>query len=122
MIDYEAVHVKAHVAGLEAGHNVDAEKYQAVDEITGKVYEQPFELCGFATVQVKGANKGFGKWLANNDGRADSYYGGAALHVGHFNQSWERKGAYAKAYAKTATALLAQQGEEVHIWTTNNMD
>tara|TARA_B100000029_G_scaffold40251_3_gene37619 strand:- start:3031 stop:3396 length:366 start_codon:yes stop_codon:yes gene_type:complete len=121
MIDYEAVHVKAHVAGLEAGRNVDAEKYHAVDEATGKVYE-PFELCGFATVQVKGANKGFGKWLANNEGRTDRYYGGAALHVFHFNQSWERKGAYARAYAKTATALLAEQGEEVEIWTTNNMD
>ena len=122
MIDYEAVHVKAHVAGLEAGHNVDAEKYQAVDEITGKVYEQPFELCGFATVQVKGANKGFGKWLAKNDGDKDSYHGGAYLYVRGFGQSWKRKGAYARAYAETATALLAEQGEEVKIWTTNNMD
>lgn len=121
MIDYEAVHVKAHVAGLEAGRNVDAEKYHAVDEATGKVYE-PFELCGFATVQVKGANKGFGKWLANNDGDKDSYHGGAYLYVRGFGQSWERKGAYARAYAKTATALLAEQGEEVDIWTTNNMD
>ena len=121
MIDYEAVHAKADLAGLEAGRNVDAEKYVVVDEATEKVSE-PFELCGFATVQVKGANKGFGKWLANNDGDKDSYNGGACLYVDYFDQSWERKGAYANAYAKTATALLKEQGEDADIWTTNIMD
>ena len=88
-----------------------------------KVWDQPFELCGFASVQIKGANKGYGKWVvASGVGKTDSYNGGAYIWVSSFGQSHGRKVAYASAYAKSAEAALTEAGEETFVWYSERLD
>ena len=128
---YEGVHAAAHAAGWEAAEAAVLPQYVAVQhgnplddssEIV-KVWDQPFELCGFASVQIKGANKGYGKWVvASGVGRTDSYNGGAAISVFEFGQSHGRKVAYASAYADTVKELLAEAGEEATVWVWEKLD
>lgn len=128
---YASVNAAAEAAGQAAGEAAVVDQYVAVQranclddssEIV-KVWEQPFELCGFASIQVKGANKGFGRWVvASGTGRTDSYNGGAAISVFEFGQSHARKVKYSSAYASTATALLAEAGEDADIWVWQRLD
>jgi hypothetical protein len=55
--------------------------------------------CGFAWVNVKGANKGFGAWLLKTGKARKGYYGGAEIWIHAHNQSYERKYAHARAMA-----------------------
>jgi hypothetical protein len=56
--------------------------------------------CGFAWVNVKPGTSKFARWLkAKGYARPDSYYGGVCIWVSQFNQSVERKEAYARAMA-----------------------
>ena len=80
-------------------------------------------LCGFASVQIKGANKGYGKWVvASGTGGTDSYNGGAYIWVKKFGQSHGRKVAYGCAYAESAAAALAEAGEETYVWVSERLD
>ena len=128
---YESVHAAAHAAGWEAAEAAVLPRYVAVQHANPlddsseivKVWDQPFELCGFASVQIKGANKGYGKWVvASGVGRTDSYNGGAAISVFEFGQSHGRKVAYASAYADTVKELLAEAGEEATVWVWERLD
>lgn len=93
---------KAHQAGKQA-----AETCTPRTMIVGKpgeyapVTEGP---CGFASIHFKG-NTSFGKWAAKNIGaRRDSYKGGLYLWVSDYGQSYDRKTAYADAYAQVLRA------------------
>lgn len=56
--------------------------------------------CGFASIQIKPATTKFAKWLvANRYAKRDSYEGGIYIYVGQFNQSYQKKTAYAQAFA-----------------------
>jgi hypothetical protein len=57
-------------------------------------------VCGFASVIVKPANSKFAKWLASAGLGRKSYYGGISMSVLDFNQSLQKKEAYASAFAK----------------------
>lgn len=57
-------------------------------------------VCGFASIVVKPATSSFAKYLKLNCGARKSYYGGIALSVQAFNQSLQKKEAYAYAFAK----------------------
>ena len=58
-------------------------------------------VCGFAWVNIRPANSRFAKWLVLNQyARKDSYAGGVRLSVHQFNQSMQRKEAYAYAFAE----------------------
>lgn len=57
-------------------------------------------VCGFASVIVKPANSAFAKFLTLNCGARKSYYGGVSLSVHAFNQSLQKKEAYAHAFAR----------------------
>ena len=58
-------------------------------------------VCGFAWVNVKPGNSAFAKWLkAKKLARKDEYYGGVCVWVGAYNQSMQRKEAYAYAFAR----------------------
>ena len=72
---YESVHAAAHAAGWEAAEAAVLPQYVAVQranpledssEIVKVYWEEPFELIGNSSVQVKGANKGYGKWLVSS--------------------------------------------------------
>jgi hypothetical protein len=58
-------------------------------------------VCGFAWVNIKPANSKFAKFLLRNGlARKDSYYGGVTVWVSDYNQSMQKKEAYAHAFAK----------------------
>ena len=128
---YESVHAAAHAAGREAAQAAVLPQYVAVQHANPlddsseivKVWDQPFELCGLASVQVKGANKGYGKWLVSSGtGETDTWNGGACFWVSSFGQSHGRKVAYASAYADTVKELLAEAGEEATVWVWERLD
>jgi hypothetical protein len=60
-------------------------------------------VCGFASVIVKPANSAFAKYLAANHGARKHYYGGMSLSINDFNQSLQKKEAYATAFAGVLT-------------------
>jgi hypothetical protein len=67
-----------------------------------KAYE-PVEggVCGFAWVNIAPGNHPFCNWLKKNElARKDSYYGGVSIWIHEFEQSMQRKEAYAKAFAR----------------------
>jgi len=60
-------------------------------------------VCGFANVIVKPANSAFAKYLKDNHGAYKSYYGGVSLSINDYNQSLQKKEAYATAFAGVLT-------------------
>ena len=66
--------------------------------------------CGFASVIVKPANSAFAKYLALQHGARKHYYGGISLSINDFNQSLQKKEAYAKAFA----GVLVDAGINAH--------
>ena len=57
-------------------------------------------VCGFANVIVKPANCKFAKYLQAQGLGRKHYYGGLSMSVRDFNQSLQKKEAYAEAFAK----------------------
>lgn len=106
----------AHIAGHEAACAAVPEPMTVVqrDPVTGesiKAWRVPEGACGFAWVKVRPATSKFARW-AKKQGIFDTahYGGGAQLWVSDYNQSIDRKYAYAEAYA----AVLRQHGIEAY--------
>lgn len=57
-------------------------------------------VCGFASVNVKPANSKFAKFLVANGLGRKAYNGGVSMSVRDFNQSLQKKEAYAYAFAR----------------------
>jgi hypothetical protein len=109
-MDFQELYDQAREAGLVA---VAAEKVQPMivgqsksifnDEIddTKPTYFVEGGLCGFAEVVVKPGNSKFANWLKKNKLADTRYYGGGvSVWVSEFGQSYQRKMAYAAAFAK----------------------
>jgi hypothetical protein len=106
---FKEIYLKARNAGMEAAQNcmptpmvVGTPTTPLGNDIdTNKqMYFVSEGVCGFAWIQVKPGTSAFAKWLKkNNLARPDSYYGGVSIWVGEFNQSMQRKEAYANAFA-----------------------
>jgi hypothetical protein len=56
-------------------------------------------VCGFASVNVKPANSKFAKFLVANGLGRKSFNGGVSMSIRDFNQSLQKKEAYAYAFA-----------------------
>ena len=56
-------------------------------------------VCGFASVTVKPANCKFAKYLIANGLGRKSFNGGVSMSIRDFNQSLQKKEAYAHAFA-----------------------
>ena len=67
-------------------------------------------VCGFAWVVVRPAGSSFGRWLRKERGHSLAYGGGVSIWVGSFGQSYERKYAYARAFA----GVLEEAGIEAY--------
>ncbi len=66
-----------------------------------KTYFVEDGVCGFASVNVKPGNSKFAKFLKEMGmARRDSYNGGVSMSVHEYNQSLQKKEAYAYAFAK----------------------
>lgn len=107
-VDWQELYNKAHAAGLEAvsklqvtpmvvtGHANPLDDSSPVTE----AYYVADGVCGFGWVNVKPGNSAFAKWLVKNDYASKSYEGGVTIWVSYFNQSLQKKEAYAYAFAK----------------------
>jgi hypothetical protein len=73
-------------------------------------------VCGFAWITVHPANCSFAIWAKKNDGWRAAYGGGMQKWVSQFNQSMQRKEAYAAAYA----GVLASHG--IKAYSGSRMD
>jgi hypothetical protein len=56
-------------------------------------------VCGFASVTVKPANSKFAKFLVASGLGRKSFSGGVSMSIRDFNQSLQKKEAYAHAFA-----------------------
>lgn len=62
--------------------------------------------CGFASIHLPKGNTSFAHWAKKNAGFSKHYYGGLSLHISSFNQSMERK----EAFAHAACEVLKSEG------------
>lgn len=126
MTDFASLFAKADTAGRAA-----VEKTKVVPMIVGQetslfsgkidytkeTYYVADGVCGFAWVSVKPGNSKFANWLKkNNLARTDSYYGGVSMSVSDYNQSLQKKEAYAHAFAE----VLREAG--INAYSTSRMD
>lgn len=110
---FERIVAEAHEAGHKAA--VAAKPTPMVvtdaDLITGLPipgatrYHVPEGACGFAWIKLKGNTK-FGRWMKATKRARPGYPTGLTVWVSDYNQSVERKLAYAEAYA----AVLRKYG------------
>ena len=74
-------------------------------------------VCGFAWVKIRPATGPFVKFLKDNQiGRKDSYAGGYMVSIFDYNQSMQKKEAYAYAFADVLNA------NGVNAFASSNMD
>jgi hypothetical protein len=58
-------------------------------------------ICGSAYVRIKPGNSAFANWMKKRGyARSDDYYGGICMSVAGYGQSFEKKYAYAGAFAQ----------------------
>lgn len=110
MTDFAALYAKADAAGKAAAAAcrptpmiVGDAKSLFSNEIdySKPTYYVADGVCGFAWVNLKPGNSGFANWLKKMKlARRDEYYGGVTIWVSDYNQSMDRKSAYAGAFAR----------------------
>lgn len=106
----------AHEAGMAAGsaarptpmHLVEADLWGR-PKAGAEVYCEMEGPCGFAWVWFAG-NTAFGRWAKKQGMARESYPTGLQISCHEFNQSIERKEAYARAFAK----VLQEAGIKCH--------
>jgi hypothetical protein len=99
----------AHAAGMAAGNAAVPTPMTVVDTISGHVYlPVAAGVCGFAWINVPG-NSAFGRY-AKKRGYSKGYPSGINIWVREFGQSYERKMAYAQAFA----AVLKEAGVKAY--------
>jgi hypothetical protein len=103
----------AHDAGMLAGNNAVPVPMHVVQRANPfddsspiiKRYEPVMDgVCGFAWITVRPGNGSFARYLKDSKGCRKGYHGGVELWVRDFNQSLERKMAYARAFADVLIA------------------
>jgi hypothetical protein len=72
-------------------------------------------VCGFAWVKIKG-NTAFGRYCAKQGYARRAYGGGLAFYPGHLSQSYDRKMAWARAFAR----VLESHG--ISAYATGHLD
>lgn len=108
MTDFSALYAAADKAGQDAVKALSV-KAMVVGSAKGIFsneidYSKPTYLiedgaCGFAWINLKG-NSAFGKWAKAAGKAAKDYPSGLSIWVSAFNQSLQKKEAYAYAFAK----------------------
>lgn len=105
----DALFSRAHAAGLKAGEGHRPEPMVVVQrenpfDASSKIvkqYEPVMDgVCGFGWVKVRPAGSSFGRYLKDVQGCSPAYGGGISVWVRGFGQSYERKMAYAHAFAE----------------------
>ena len=108
---FQALYSKAHAAGLEAG------SLHTPQPMYVRGYAPVMDgLCGFAWITLPG-NTAFGRWAKAMGYASKAYPKGLRIRVRGFDQSMERKEAYAVAFA----AALRDAGIE-DVYAASRMD
>lgn len=116
---WQRLHSKAHKAGMAAMKQVVpvpmvVQKSLGLSNIPdprAKAHYVPQGVCGFAWVEVSGRS-GFGRWAKSTEtGSHSDYFHCVMVRVHEGGQSYERKIAYAEAYA----GVLNEAGVEAHV-------
>ena len=125
-MDYAELYGRAHSAGLAAATNTTPRPMmvgKAVSLFSNEIDKnEPVHIindgvCGFAEVVIKPGNSRFANWLKNNNLAERRYYGGGvSVWVSEFGQSYERKMAYARAFAEVL------QNAEIKATPTGRLD
>lgn len=106
---YAQAHAIAHAAALKAVPAV-----MVVEEVVGpnpgQRWVEPEGACGFAWIKVRPGNSSFAKWCVKNKNAHKAYDGGVDIWVGDYNQSYDRKMAYASAFARNIAMTLSLSG------------
>lgn len=115
----QALFAKADAAGQAAGEAHAPQPMYVVQR------ENPFDdnspivkayppvmdgVCGFAWVNIRPGNSSFASWLRKRGLGHKGYHGGWEYWVRGFGQSYERKMAYARAFA----AVLSEAGIQAY--------
>jgi hypothetical protein len=95
--EFEALLSVAHEKGLAAGQAINPRPIAGNPK--GPFYHCNEGLCGFAYVTLTKGNSSFALW-AKKQGYFRKGYKSTTMSVSDFNQSVERKEAYAHAYAQ----------------------
>ncbi len=100
-------------AGMKAASECEPQmiSIKGADTDINKHYE-PFPICGFAWVNFKPATTRFAHWLKKMDLASKAYEGGLNLWVSKFGQSYDKKMAYARAYADVIQTEIVLSGIE----------
>ena len=114
----QALH-EADIAGVAAASKCDIQMI----EIVGHSYK-PFAICGFAWVTFKPATTRFVRFLKKEGLVRKAYEGGASMWVSKFGQSYDKKLAYAHAYAASIQKTIVLSGLEptLNVYGTGRLD
>ena len=105
---FQTLYNAAHAKGMEAGMGsnptpmVVQQRANPLND-NSPVVQQYFVsegACGFAWIVVKPGTSAFARWLTKKGYARKHYHGGVSIWVGEFNQSIDRKEAYAAAFAE----------------------
>jgi hypothetical protein len=99
--NFEALWAQAYQAGLDAVAKANVQPMVVVGG--GKRYFVPDGVCGFAWIKVPG-NCAFGKWGKAKGLFGKAYPKGLMYWVGEFDQSMQKKEAFAGAAADVLRA------------------
>jgi hypothetical protein len=114
MINYQKIHADCHAAGLNAGvaakptpMMVGTAKSIFSNEIdyTKPTYRVDDGPCGFASINIYPGNSKLANAYKKLGLARKAYGGGVSVSVHEFGQSYERKMAYASAYAAKLSEL-----------------
>jgi len=108
-MDFQKIYNEAHAAGMEAGTKAKPSTMYIRDSHTGQVWAESEGACGFARVRFP-AITAWGRW-SQKAGVAKKWTKGLAVSVHEFNQSHQRKEAYAVAFA----AVLKKHGIDCYV-------
>jgi hypothetical protein len=110
--DFSELHARADAAGAAAADAHSPTPMHVVQR------ENPFDenspiikryapvadgVCGFGWINIRPGNHPFANWAKKRGLARKSYSGGVDIWVSRYGQSYERKLAYARAYAEVLT-------------------
>lgn len=118
--EFRAIFTKAYEAGMAAGKGANPTPMHVVERVNPLDDTSPVKrdygvvsdgVCGFASIEIKGAASRFAKWLMANTSVRKNSGPGVRYWVGEFNQSYERKCAFAVAFAR----VLNENGYDAYV-------
>jgi hypothetical protein len=106
----------AHKAGMLAVAGLTVEPMTVMNSDTGQRWFIEDGVCGFAWVTIRPANCAFAKWMKKVHGCHLAYGGGMQYWISDFNQSMQKKEAYADAFAHVLNEF------DIHAYAASRID